>query len=294
MNTRLGKSFGLAFVVAVGILAVMFALGTFSAQQAGAQDAEDQVDENSIMIDSATPAAGAAVQVKLTFDSGTDATESFGTLEIELEGYDLPEEIEPKDVLIRSASGTPENGLPVDVLVEGGVIILELTESATGDDPTPSISANQDNVIIVLRKRAGITAPGLAGSYDVRIGEETAEDAVTVKPSLSLDPTKGGSETEIEVSGKALADGTGSLYTEALKDPDSNNDGIVDKVVTGDDSTDIPTASANNDWGISVDGNDTADFSLILVPLVQADDGADPPTKEVPAHYVRLRQVMKV
>ena len=29
MNTRLGKSFGLAFVVAVGILALMFALGTF-------------------------------------------------------------------------------------------------------------------------------------------------------------------------------------------------------------------------------------------------------------------------
>ena len=36
MNTRLGKSFGLAFVVAVGILALMFALGTFSAPQAGA------------------------------------------------------------------------------------------------------------------------------------------------------------------------------------------------------------------------------------------------------------------
>ena len=38
MNTRLGKSFGLAFVVAVGILAVMFALGTFSSQQVGADD----------------------------------------------------------------------------------------------------------------------------------------------------------------------------------------------------------------------------------------------------------------
>ena len=37
MNTRLGKSFGLAFVVAVGILAVMFALGTFNAPKAGAQ-----------------------------------------------------------------------------------------------------------------------------------------------------------------------------------------------------------------------------------------------------------------
>ena len=33
MNTRLGKSFGLAFVVAVGILAVMFALGTFNAPE---------------------------------------------------------------------------------------------------------------------------------------------------------------------------------------------------------------------------------------------------------------------
>ena len=37
MNTRLGKSFGLAFVVAVGILAVMFAMGTFNAQKAGAE-----------------------------------------------------------------------------------------------------------------------------------------------------------------------------------------------------------------------------------------------------------------
>ena len=35
MNTRLGKSFGLAFVVAVGILAVMFALGTFNAPEGG-------------------------------------------------------------------------------------------------------------------------------------------------------------------------------------------------------------------------------------------------------------------
>ncbi len=35
MNTRLGKSFGLAFVVAVGILALMFALGTFTSHQAG-------------------------------------------------------------------------------------------------------------------------------------------------------------------------------------------------------------------------------------------------------------------
>ena len=192
MNTRLGKPFGLAFVVAVGILALMFALGTFSSQQVGAQEAEDQVDEGSIMIESATPAAGAAVQVKLTFNSGNDATESFGTLEIELEGYGLPEEIDSKDVLIRSGSGTPANGLPVDVLVEGGVIILELTQSApTADDPTPSISEDTDGVIIVLRKRAGITAPELAGSYDVRIGEETNEGRGHRQPGPEPRPWEG-------------------------------------------------------------------------------------------------------
>ena len=70
MNTRLGKSFGLAFVVAVGILALMFALGTFNAQKAGAQ-VTDQVVEDSIMIEPEKPAPGANVRITLTFNSGT-------------------------------------------------------------------------------------------------------------------------------------------------------------------------------------------------------------------------------
>ncbi len=37
MNTQVGKTFGLALLVAVGILAVMFALGTFSAQKTSAR-----------------------------------------------------------------------------------------------------------------------------------------------------------------------------------------------------------------------------------------------------------------
>ena len=65
MNTRLGKSFGLAFVVAVGILAVMFALGTFNSQQVGAQ-AAGSVEADSIRtIRSPTP--GANVEVEVSF-----------------------------------------------------------------------------------------------------------------------------------------------------------------------------------------------------------------------------------
>ena len=60
MNTRLGKSFGLAFVVAVGILALMFALGTFNAQQAGAQTAELTVSDVKLEVADHTPTTAAS------------------------------------------------------------------------------------------------------------------------------------------------------------------------------------------------------------------------------------------
>ena len=179
MNTRLGKSFGLAFVVAVGILAVMFALGTFNAGKVGAQVA---VGADSISIDSPTPlySAGANVEVELTFDSGSLGVPDFADLEIELEGYGLPDEIDPIDVYIRTPSGdpltAPHNGFPLNVDVDGGVITLQLLDDAV--ERTVNIEALQTGVIITIRKRAGLTAPALAGSYDVRVGDVTEENAV--------------------------------------------------------------------------------------------------------------------
>ena len=263
MNTRVVKSFGLALLVAVGILALMLALGTFNAPKAGAQ-ATDQVDMGSIEIESATPASGATVQVQLTFNSGSDATGNFGTLEIELEGYGIPSQIDPKHVLIRTpASGTdPDNGNPVDVTVSGGVITLELNDD--DDDGTADIEGDVDGVIIVLRSRIGIMAPALAGTYDVRIGEETNENAVTVSASLSLDPAKGGSSTEIEVSGKAFADGTGTLYTEMLTNPDGNNDGIIDALIAEGDSPTNPDDRSTGGYTLDTDGDGEANFHLRL------------------------------
>ena len=56
MNTKVVKSFGLALIVAVGVLALLLATGTFSPQKAGAQATTD-VLEGSIGIDSATARA---------------------------------------------------------------------------------------------------------------------------------------------------------------------------------------------------------------------------------------------
>ena len=210
MNTTVGKSFGLALLLAVGIIAVMVAMGTFSAQRAAAQVLTES--DTTLEIESATPAPGAAVEISLSFTAQANV-ESFGPMEIELEGYGIPSNIDPKNVLIRSGSGTPANGLPVEVTVAGQVITLELHQDP--ETGTPSITSGQQ-VVIVFRERAGITAPALAGKYDVKVDDKTLTDGVTVSPTLKVDPKKGGGSTEITVSGKAFADGTGTLSTAYL------------------------------------------------------------------------------
>ena len=228
MNTRLGKSFGLAFVVAVGILAVMFALGTFNAQNVGAQDVDDTIE-----IEPATPAPGAEVEVELTVDFN-ETVGSYGDVVIELEGFSIPGTIDPRDVLIRGSIASPATvtGNPSNVDVDDNVITLEIEGVAGGDD---TYIAAEDNVIIVIRKRAGITAPALADTYDVTVGGQTNEDAVTVSSTLGLDPGEGSSSTEITVSGMAFADGSGALYSRAVTGAGiDTNFGTEDDLVSTD------------------------------------------------------------
>ncbi len=222
MNTRLGKSFGLAFVVAVGILAVMFALGTFSAQQAGAQ----QPDVTTPMIEPNEPAPGASEAFTVSFRAGANgAVDDYGSIDVELEGFDIPSSIDTRDVHIRiygsgnlKAASTSGAGLADSISVSGDVVTLDLnTDTSAG---TVGIG-NNEWVEIVFRQRSGITAPALAGSYDVTVGDETNEGAVTVSAALSVDPSKGGSGTEVTVSGKAFANGTGTLSTNAEGDTDT-------------------------------------------------------------------------
>ena len=286
MNTKAVKSFGLALIVAVGVLALLLATGTFSPQKAGAQVLDE--DDTTLMIDPNEPGAGARVQIELSFDS-TASVDDFETMEIELEGYTIPEDIERRDVLVRSGSGTPANGLPVAVTVEGNVISLELNED--DDQDTPGIASGQ-SVVVVLRKSAGITAPALAGTYDVRVDDRTFENAVTVSPSLSLNPTKGGGSTEVAVSGKAFADGTGSLYSETLTNPDQNNDGIIDTLIVGDEDDDntpnIPGVADTNDYTLDVNGDGEMDYHLFFVALVAEDTSTTPTTPAVAAHHVAV------
>ena len=71
MNTKVVKSFGLALLVAVGVLALMLALGTFTSQKAGAQETTGVASDISIAFDD--HAAGTEdVELTVKFTPSTD------------------------------------------------------------------------------------------------------------------------------------------------------------------------------------------------------------------------------
>ena len=256
MNTRLGKSFGLAFVVAVGILAVMFALGTFNAQKAGA------AATGIPMIDPASPEAGANVEVEVKFRNDSRPISAYGQFSIELEGWGLPSSIDTKDVLVHvgTSAANPEN-----VEVTDGKIIIELNQTGqTGDEVGIDIQATE-TARVVIRKRAGLTAPVNAGTYDVTVDEAIATDAVRIVAKLTVDPDKGGSGTMVTVSGKAFANGTGTLSSYAEGDPSTAS---VLKDVT----------VANGAFSTSVAAKDlvkAAGTGVSIIMIVDADGGED-------------------
>ena len=206
MNTRLGKSFGLAFVVAVGILAVMFALGTFNSQQVGA----DVSTGGSVTTTPDEPGPGAAIGMELTFQLAVSAN-AFDEITISLEDFGLPASIAERSVSVRvGASGDAAGAVDVD----GDNIVVELPD-LNGDDAGLGIDASS-YITIVIRKNAGITAPTAAGEYMVKVAYNDQTPAVelgmvNISRTVTVDPEKGGSGTEITVTGKAFADGTGTL-----------------------------------------------------------------------------------
>ena len=206
MNTQVGKTFGLALLVAVGILAVMFALGTFSAQKTSAESTG-----NTVTTDPVAPGAGAPVQITVKITNDTTALNAFATIAIEFPSFGVPSSISTEDIYIDAGTESGDvDGNPARVTVSDNVVTLRLNNTADGG---ASIAAS-GSADIIFWTEAGITAPTTAGNYRLKVdGTAVPEDqAVTISASLTADPGSGGSGTEITVSGKAFSNGTGELY----------------------------------------------------------------------------------
>ena len=235
MNIRIGKSFGLALFLVLGILAMLLVMGTFTSGKVGA------AATGTPTIDPAKPSPGANVQVEVTFtNDATDPIGDFGTFSIELVGWGIPEPIDPRDISIRTgadATTSRDSGNPEAVSVSGSTITIELNETTAGDGVEILVN---EVAKVVIRQRAGLTAPATAGTYDVTVDSVTTPDAVTVSAELSASPEDGGSDTIITVSGKAFADGTASLYSRGVV---VNADG---EVTSGEDQTKIKDVTVSS------------------------------------------------
>ena len=268
MNIRIGKSFGLALMLALGVIATMLALGMFTSGKVGA------AATGTPTIGDGAPSPGANVEVEVTFTNDGTAIDNFGTFTIELEGWGLPASIDERDILVRNTTDDT-SGNPVNVDVSDGIIEIELN---TSSDNGVGIGGD-DSATVVIRKRAGLTAPATAGKYDVTVDSATASEAVTVSKELSASPEEGGSGTTITVSGKAFADGTATLHSRGLGvagtdglrntdddgDPDSDRTKITDvNVRFGAFSTEVAAADlviGDNGYSrfeiVDADGNDS-------------------------------------
>ena len=250
MNTRLGKSFGLAFVLAVGILAVMFALGTFNAPKAGADVTTPGIGFTTTPD---APGPGASIGMELVFQLNRDA-DAFDEITIALKDFGLPSSIAERSVSVRQSNA---GGAAAAVDLDGSNLIVELPDiNGTGAGNEGLGISRGIDITILIRKNAGITAPTAAGDYPVTVAHNDQTDAVElgkvmISRTVSVDPDEGGGGTEVTVNGKAFADGTGTLFSgpvgatpSALKDV-TVTDGAFETTV---DAADLEKA----DDGVSV------------------------------------------
>ena len=207
MNIRLGKSFGLAFVVAVGILALMFALGTFNAQKAGAQ-----VLVNSVTVTPNSAPAGGDVVLTVGVDVAMDGIITSGQqLAIALPGFTVPSTIDPSTVSITTGA---KSGKAATVEVSDTTVTVEVGNDSAGE----ILFASSGKVYVIFTKAAGIKAGGQAGVENVLVnglGSEDASNAFSITPSVSLSHSIGFTDTELKVTGASFPEGTVEIRVNA-------------------------------------------------------------------------------
>ena len=192
-------------MLAVGIIAVMVAMGTFSAQKAGAQN----VEGNTIGVQPASPSGGEVTYVRVNFTTTAATIESGQEISITLTGFEVPADIPTSEVSIRAGTVA---GNPAVVSVSGSKITLEVGSDSAG----VPMSIAEGVVSVIFTKRVGITAPIAAGPYAVTVAAGgtagTNDDAFTISRTVAISPSSGDSDTEITVTGTSFTDGAATIY----------------------------------------------------------------------------------
>jgi hypothetical protein len=204
MNTKIGTSFGLALLMAIGVIAAMFAMGTLSPKPASA--AIDVVD---IAVVPATAKAITSLTITVTGTAATNAGISAipvgGTITVTFGSkWTVPSSIATSDIKLKSAvvsGGTGTAGRLTDaaaVTIVGRVVTITVpdmdTDAGTGDQAIAASNAGVAGYItITFTQAAGIETPEVYQAADA-----TGTSGITVKSST--DPTVASTYTQTAIT----------------------------------------------------------------------------------------------
>ena len=281
MNTTIGKSFGLALLMAMGVVLTMLALGMFSVKPAGAAPAGAGLGTiTAQVVPNPTKARSIAQYTILvtgaTSDSGMSAIPVGGTITLTFQSTTtVPSSIAASAVKLKASlvqSGSDGDPGDPDQLVEASAVTVSgraititipdmVTGTAQGNIGDNGIAAD-GGVTITLTQSAGIQNPNTAGD-SFEIGVTTSEDTVSVNTLsysitsfVSFSPTSGARGDTITVTGGGFA----KNCTDCKIRFNPQNDNSVTAPVTGAGST---TAGSSNGSG-SIDANGVFEGTVVL------------------------------
>jgi len=203
MNTKIGTSFGLAMLMVIGVIATMFALGTFTAKPASA--AIGVVDTV------VTPTtAGATGQYTITVTgvsggAGITAVPVGGTLTVTFGSkFTVPSSIDASAVKLKAAvvsGGTGSAGRlnsASAITVDGRAVTITVpdmdTATGTGDDGIGASTGVGADVVITFTQSAGIVNPNVyqdaqtssaASPYKGTLRVKSSADTTAITSSLT-------------------------------------------------------------------------------------------------------------
>ena len=271
MKTKIGTSFGLALLLAVGVVATMLALGMFSASQTRA-DAGAHVHMKSIAASPTT--AGAATTVTIEFTTAAVVVAGSGQIVVTFDStWGVPSSMAKERIALttqHATGGTSNPAVDPTITTDASgnhVVTITIDDTApdTGrQDLEPWLAAPTTRTrpnILVFSPLAGITMPtGAGGSSSKWItlsatgnalqttdadqsagavpttGSYTdiANNGVEVVRTISLSSASGANGTVITVTGKGFTTGSGTVFKEGGTSDNAFVSGTDSVIATSD------------------------------------------------------------
>ncbi|MCH2676502.1 MAG: hypothetical protein MK099_12365, partial [Dehalococcoidia bacterium] len=227
MNTKIGTSFGLALLMAIGVVSIMLVMGLFSPNKANAASPTVITSGTGSLTASPTN-PGAVATIKLPFTLTEAVAGNSGEIWVKFDKlYGVPDSIAKTAISIASGqtTGGVSNPLIDPTIVTsdydtGDYVASDQTvKIAIGDTNPNSAAATVENLevgythTITFASSAGITLPtgtGTAATNNIRMSQDsgatwnTATGFGTAK-ELNLSATSGARGKAVTVTGKGFS-----------------------------------------------------------------------------------------